>query len=71
MLLVSIYAGCAGFTVIVAVEEVEGGMGRICKWQIVDASAKSLIPFGENSLMAGSTIQTDGWLGYLPLKNNG
>jgi transposase-like protein len=71
MLLVSIYADCAGFTVIVAVEEVEGGMGRIRMWQIVDASAKSVIPFVQNSVMPGSTIQTDGWLGYLPLKNNG
>jgi transposase-like protein len=57
--------------VIVAVEEVEGGMGRIRMRQIVDASANSLIPFVQNSVMPGSTIQTDGWLGYLPLKNNG
>jgi hypothetical protein len=39
--------------------------------QIVDASAGSLIPSVLDSAVAGSTVHTDGWQGYLPLKGNG
>lgn len=39
--------------------------------QIVDASAASLVPFVKDSVGPGSTVHTDGWLGYLPLQSEG
>ena len=39
--------------------------------QIIDASAASLVPFVQDSVAPGSTIHTDGWLGYLPLEKKG
>src|ERR1035437_6453570 len=57
--------------VVVAAQEDGAGIGRIRLRQIVDASAGSLIPFVLDSVVAGSTVHTDGWLGYLPLKNSG
>jgi hypothetical protein len=39
--------------------------------QNIDASAESLIPFIKDSVQPGSTIHTDGWLGYAPLDPNG
>ena len=39
--------------------------------QIIDASAESLVPFVQDSVEPGSTIHTDGWLGYLPLERKG
>jgi transposase-like protein len=57
--------------VVVAAQEDGAGIGRIRLRQIVDASAGSLIPFVRESVEAGSTVHTDGWLGYLPLKGNG
>jgi transposase-like protein len=56
--------------VVVAAEEDGVGIGRIRLRQIVDASAQSLIPFVRESVVAGSTVHTDGWLGYLPLKSS-
>jgi transposase-like protein len=56
--------------VVVAAQEDGVGIGRIRLRQIVDASAQSLIPFVRESVVAGSTVHTDGWLGYLPLKNS-
>jgi len=52
----------------VAAEEDGPGIGRIRMRRILDASADSLIPFIENSIEPGSTVHTDGWLGYLPLE---
>jgi len=57
--------------VVVAAEEDGAGIGRIRLRQIVDASAESLIPFVRESVVAGSTVHTDGWQGYLPLKSSG
>jgi transposase-like protein len=57
--------------VVVAAEEDGTRIGRIRLRQIVDASAESLIPFVRESVVSGSTVHTDGWLGYLPLKKNG
>lgn len=57
--------------VVVAAQEDGAGIGRIRLRQIVDASAESLIPFVQESVVTGSTVHTDGWLGYLPLKRNG
>ena len=56
--------------VVVAAEEDGAGIGRIRLRQIVDASAESLIPFVRETVVTGSTVHTDGWLGYLPLRNS-
>jgi transposase-like protein len=56
--------------VVVAAQEDGVGIGRIRLRQIVDASAQSLIPFVRESVVTGSTVHTDGWLGYLPLKRS-
>lgn len=55
----------------VAAEEDGPGIGRIRMRRIVDASADSLMPFIEDSVMPGSVVHTDGWLGYLPLEGKG
>jgi transposase-like protein len=57
--------------VVVAVEEDGHGIGRIRLWHIPNASASSLLPFVQESIEPGSTVHTDGWLGYLPLEANG
>lgn len=57
---------------IVVAAQVDGpGIGRIRMRQIIDASAESLIPFVRASVEPGSVVHTDGWAGYLPLKENG
>jgi len=57
--------------VVVAAQEDGPGIGRIRMRQIIDASAGSLIPFIKDSVQPGSTIHSDGWLGYAPLDRNG
>ena len=57
--------------VVVAAQEDGPGIGRIRMRQIIDASAESLLPFIRDSVEPGSTIHTDGWLGYLPVERNG
>lgn len=57
--------------IVIAAQEDGPGIGRIRMRQIVDASAASLVPFVQDSVEPGSVIHTDGWLGYLPLKNKG
>jgi transposase-like protein len=57
--------------IVVAAQEDGPGIGRIRIRQILDASAKSLVPFVQDSVEPGSVIHTDGWLGYLPLKGKG
>jgi transposase-like protein len=57
--------------VVVAAQEDGPGIGRIRLRQIVDASAESLVPFVRDSVVPGSVVHTDGWLGYLPLEKNG
>ena len=39
--------------------------------RIPDASAASLMPFIKEAIEPGSTVHTDGWLGYLPVKAAG
>src|SRR6266545_6225928 len=56
---------------VVAAQEDGPGIGRIRMRQILDASAKSLMPFVRDSFARGSVIHTDGWLGYLPLESQG
>ena len=53
--------------IVVAAQEDGPGIGRIRMRQILDASAKSLVPFVRDSVLPGRVIHTDGWLGYLPL----
>src|SRR5438445_8525868 len=55
--------------IVVAAQEDGPGIGRIRMRQIPDASAKSLAPFVRDSVLPGSVIHTDGWLGYLPLES--
>jgi transposase-like protein len=59
----------AGKALIVAAVEEDGrGIGRIRLRHIPDASAARLIPFIEDSIEPGSTVHTDGWSGYVPLR---
>lgn len=52
--------------------EVDGkGIGRIRLNRIPDALAKSPFGFVRESVVAGSEVHTDGWLGCEPLKANG
>ena len=44
------------------------GIGRIRMKRIPDASADSLMEFVEEAIEPGSTVHTDGWPGYDPLK---
>jgi transposase-like protein len=39
--------------------------------RIPDASAESLMPFIKEAIQPGSTVHTDGWLGYLPVEAAG
>jgi transposase-like protein len=57
--------------IVVAAQENGKGVGRIRMRRIPDASAESLVPFVEESVEPGSTVHTDGWLGYVPLETNG
>jgi transposase-like protein len=57
--------------IVVAAQEVGNGIGRIRMQRIRDASARSLLPFVEESIEPGSTVHTDGWLGYAPLEQKG
>jgi transposase-like protein len=54
--------------VVAAVEEDGRGIGRIRLRHIPDDSAARLIPFIEDSIEPGSTVHTDGWSGYVPLR---
>ena len=57
--------------VVIAVQEDGKGIGRIRMRQIPDASSESLMPFVRDSVVLGSIVHTDGWLGYSPLESNG
>jgi len=57
--------------VVIAAQEDGPAIGRIRMRRIQDASANSLEPFIEESIMPGSTIHTDGWEGYAGLKRKG
>jgi transposase-like protein len=46
------------------------GYGRIRMRHISDASAKNLKPFICETIVAGSTVCTDGWRGYFGLPND-
>jgi transposase-like protein len=57
--------------VVIAAQEDGPGIGRIRMRRIPDASAESLMPFVKDAIEVGSTIHTDGWLGYLPAEAAG
>jgi len=57
--------------VAVAVEVDGPRLGRIRLRRIVNASAKSLMPFVQEAIETGSRVHTDGWLGYEPLRGHG
>lgn len=57
--------------VAVAVEEVEGKLGRVRFRCIPNASEDSLIPFIEDNVEAGSVVKTDGWKGYVSVTRKG
>jgi transposase-like protein len=50
--------------IVIAAQEDGPGIGRIRMRRIPDASAESLIPFIQQAIEPGSTVHTDGWLGY-------
>lgn len=53
--------------VVIAVEKKGRRIGRIRLSHVQDASAGSLVPALCGMVAPGSTIRTDGWLGYSPL----
>jgi transposase-like protein len=57
--------------IVVAAQQDGEGIGRIRMRRIPDASAKSLMPFVEETIEPGSVVHTDGWLGYVPLEGKG
>lgn len=57
--------------VVIAAQEDGPGIGRIRMRRIPDASSKSLLPFVKEAIEPGSTIHSDGWLGYLPVEAAG
>ena len=57
--------------VAVAVEMEGRRLGRIRLRRLVDASARSLMPFVQEAVDAGSRVHTDGWVGYEPLRRHG
>lgn len=57
---------------IVVAVEVDGrkiGRGRLR--HVPDFSADSLVPFVEDNVEPGSKVRTDGWQGYVPLRDKG
>ena len=57
--------------IVIAAQEDGPGIGRIRMSPIPDASADSLMTFIQAAIEPGSTVHTDGWLGYLPLESKG
>src|SRR5215472_8168265 len=50
--------------IVIAAQEVGPGIGRIRMRRIPDASAERLLPFIREAIEPGSTVHSDGWLGY-------
>ena len=57
--------------IVIAAQEDGDGIGRIRMRRIADASAENLMPFIEEAIEPGSSVHTDGWIGYLPLEGKG
>lgn len=54
--------------VIMAVERVKSGIGRVYAQAIKDYSSDSFKPFFEKHIAKDAKVRTDKWRGYLPLK---
>jgi transposase-like protein len=64
--------GAEGKTlVIIAIEVMEKGTGRVRMSLISDASKRSLGKFISENIKKGSTLITDGWKGYAGISNKG
>lgn len=64
--------GAEGKTlVVIAIEILERGTGRVRMSTISGASKKSLKEFIENNIESGSTLITDGWKGYNGISKKG
>jgi transposase-like protein len=57
--------------IVIAAQEDGNGIARIRLRRIADASAESLMAFVEEAIEVGSSVHTDGWLGYSPLAEKG
>src|SRR3954447_1135135 len=57
--------------IVIAAQEDGPGIGRIRMKRVPDASADSLMEFVKEAIEPGSTVHTDGWPGYDPLKGLG
>jgi transposase-like protein len=57
--------------VVIAAQEDGKKIGRIRMHRIADASGESLLSFIEESIEPGSTVHTDGWLGYTGVVDKG
>jgi transposase-like protein len=57
--------------IVIAAQEDGPGIGRIRMKRIPDASANSLLDFVGEAIEPGSTVHTDGWVGYDPLEGRG
>lgn len=63
--------GTDRFLIVIAAEIRGRGTGRIRMALLEDASAQSLVPFVERTVVKGSVIRTDAWSGYIPLSRHG
>ena len=57
--------------VVIAVEILPKGTGRVRLKKIPDATGDNLLSFIQKDVESGSTIVTDGWTGYSQLQNKG
>lgn len=57
--------------IVIAAQEDGTKIGRIRMRRVLDASARSLQGFIVDSIEPGSVVHTDGWGGYMTLKNKG
>lgn len=57
--------------VVVAVEVRGQGSGRVRMKVIPDASGDTLGTFVKDTVASGAIVHTDGWMGYVPLRNKG
>jgi transposase-like protein/Zn ribbon nucleic-acid-binding protein len=57
--------------IVIAAQEDGPGIGRIRMKRIADASANSLMDFVAEAIEPGSSVHTDGWVGYDPLVGRG
>jgi transposase-like protein len=57
--------------VVIAVEVLDHGCGRLRLQRIADASAQCLGSFIRQSVEPGATLRTDGWRGYWPIARQG